>query len=65
VQRILDNPGHTETQENGRIRYWGYIEEAAKWVRVVVDGDKVHNRFFDEGAMRRWGRPENETDNPL
>ena len=57
VQRVLDNPDHVTAQPDGRIRYYGYIDEAGKWLRVIVEDDEVLNRFFDRGALRRWGRP--------
>lgn len=36
-------------QEDGRIRYWIYIEEHDKYLRVVYleDNLTVHNAFFD------------------
>lgn len=57
VECVLANPYHTETQLDGRIRYYGYIEEVSKWLRVIVEDGKVHNRFFDRDKLRRWGRP--------
>ena len=57
VERVIANPLHTETQPNGRIRYWGFIVEEDKWLRVVVDEGKLLNRFFDEMKLSRWGRP--------
>ena len=57
VERVLDNPYHTEVQPNGRIRYYGYIDEAEKWLRVIVDDGKLLNRFFDHHASKRWGTP--------
>ena len=54
---VLDNPHHTEIQDDGRIRYDGYIEEIDKWLRVIVDNDEVLNRFLDRNALRKWGRP--------
>ena len=57
VTRVLANPYHTETQPDGRIRYYGYIVELDKWVRVIVEDGKLLNRFIDRMAMRRWGRP--------
>ena len=57
VERVVANPYHTETQSDGRIRYYGYIEEAGKWVRVIVENGRLHNRFFDRQALRRWGTP--------
>ena len=57
VNVVLENPHHTEIQPDGRIRYYGYIEEAAKWLRVVIDDGELLNRFFDRGTLRKWGRP--------
>jgi len=36
-------------QEDSRIRFWGYIMEADKYLRVVTleDGITIHNAFFD------------------
>jgi hypothetical protein len=49
IEAALRNPIRKETQENGRTRYWVFIEEADKYLRVVVepDGETVHNAFFD------------------
>ena len=49
---ILDtikNPVETEVQSDGRIRKWKFIEEAGKYLRVILleDGKTVHNVFFD------------------
>ena len=57
VARVLANPYHTETQPDGRIRYYGYITEVDRWVRVIVEDGVLINRFFDRGKLRRWGRP--------
>ena len=57
VERVLNNPYHTETQQNGRIRYWGFIAEEGKWLRVVVDEGMLLTRFFDHKKLNQWGRP--------
>ena len=57
VERVLANPYHTETQPDGRIRYYGYIVEEGKWVRVIVADGKLHNRFFDHKKLKEWGIP--------
>lgn len=51
IKFVLANPLKTEVQANGRIRFWAFIEEAKKYLRVVVeaDGETVHNAFFDRG----------------
>lgn len=48
-ERVLSGPLRTSAQEDGRIRHWGYIAEARKYLRVVTleDGSTVHNAFFD------------------
>jgi hypothetical protein len=45
----FSRPLQTEVQENGRVRYWVFIPEADKYLRVVTesDGETVHNAFFD------------------
>ena len=55
VERVLDNPYHTEVQPDGRMRYYGYIDEAEKWIRVTIEDGKLFNRFFDHHALDRWG----------
>lgn len=49
IGKILKNPIKTEIQPTGRIRYWGYIEELQKYVRVITlaDRETVHNVFPD------------------
>lgn len=48
-QRTIENPLKKEIQENGRIRYWQYISELDKYLRVVTldDGETIHNAFPD------------------
>ncbi len=45
----LNNPLRKEKQENGRIRFWYYVEEYNKYLRVVTleNGETIHNAFFD------------------
>ena len=49
IAKTINNPLKTETQSDGRIRKWRYIEEAGKYLRVILleDGETVHNAFFD------------------
>lgn len=51
IEHVLQHPMHKEVQPNGRIRYWAFITEANKYLRVVTeaDGETVHNAFFDRG----------------
>jgi hypothetical protein len=49
---IVKSPFKREIQfEDGRIRYWGYIKELDKYLRVVTleDGVTIHNAFPDRG----------------
>lgn len=51
ILKTISMPLQTEVQTDGRIRKWGYIEEAGKYLRVILldDGETVHNAFFDRG----------------
>ncbi len=51
VEYVLQNPVHMETQTNGRTRYWAFIPEIGKYLRVVMepDGETVLNAFPDRG----------------
>lgn len=46
---VLKNYARKEKQENGRIRYWAYIADLGKYLRVVTleDGETIHNAFPD------------------
>ena len=55
----MADPYHTETQADGRVRYCGYMAEAGKWLRVIVEDGKLLNRFFDGEKLRRRGKPTN------
>jgi hypothetical protein len=43
----IENPASKETQPDGRIRHWFYVEELGKYLRVVTlpDGTTLHNAF--------------------
>lgn len=38
-----------EKQQDGRLKRWAYIQEAKKYLRIIVleDGITIHNAFFD------------------
>ena len=48
-KKAPNNPEYTEIQANNRVRYWVYIDELGKYLRVVTlqDGETVHNAFPD------------------
>jgi hypothetical protein len=53
---VVAKPVEREVQADGRIRFWGYIEELnGKALRVVTleDGKTLHNAFPDSGYTRR------------
>jgi hypothetical protein len=45
----LANPIRMEIQDDRRIRYWVFIPEIEKYLRVVTleDGETIHNAFPD------------------
>jgi hypothetical protein len=45
----IKNPIRTEVQSDGRIRKWKFIEDAGKYLRVILleNGETIHNAFFD------------------
>ena len=49
IDFTIKNPVHTKIQSDGRIRKWAKIEEAGKYLRVILleDGETIHNAFFD------------------
>ncbi len=53
---VLENYVEREIQQDGRIRFWGYVDElSGKPLRVVTleDGLTLHNAFPDSGFIRR------------
>lgn len=53
---VIADPLEREVQEDGRIRFWGYIEDLqGKALRVVTleDGETLHNAFPDSAFTRR------------
>lgn len=54
IEAVIAKPAQTETEPNGRVRHWGYIEEIGKYLRVVVLEDRrtVPNAFPDRRVKR-------------
>jgi len=48
-ERALREPVRREIQPDGRVRYWIFVPELGKYLRVVTleDGVTVHNAFLD------------------
>lgn len=49
IEDVLRNYVKKEIQPDDRVRYWGYVKELGKYLRVVTlgDGETVHNVFPD------------------
>lgn len=48
--KIIENPLRKQVQPDGRIRYWGLVEElqgVALRVVTLSDGETIHNAFPD------------------
>jgi hypothetical protein len=47
--QVVTNPLKQEIQSDGRKRYWGFVTELNKVIRVVVleHGETIHNAFMD------------------
>lgn len=47
----LRQPAHRETQADGRVRYWVYIPELGRYLRVITleDGETILNAFPGRG----------------
>ena len=37
IERVLSEPYVSDTQDDGRIRYWRPVPEVENWLRVIVD----------------------------
>lgn len=49
IKRVLNAPAKKMREDNGRVRYWGWIAERNAYLRVVTleDGETIHNAFLD------------------
>ncbi len=58
--KVIKNPYRKEVQPNGRIRFWGKIEEyGGRYLRVVTleDGETIHNAFLIEALNHKRRQP--------
>ena len=53
VERVVEAPEFTEEQEDGCIRYYGWVKELNFVLRVVCRGDLVVTALPDRTAKRR------------
>ena len=57
IEDIIAAPYHQETDpSDGRELYYGWIDEIAKWVKVVVEDDELLTAYIDWRIERRFGR---------
>ena len=49
IIEAIENPIREVMQSDGRIRRWIYVDSEEKYLRVKLleDGETVHNAFFD------------------
>ena len=49
IRDAIARPASEETQPDGRIRRWVWVEAESRFLRVILlpDGETVHNVFFD------------------
>ena len=49
ISSVLAQPERRVVEPNGRVRYWAYVAELGRYLRVVTleDGETVHNAFPD------------------
>ena len=45
IEFVLAHPFRKVIQENGRIRYWAFIDELGKYLRVVIQS-RMERRFI-------------------
>jgi hypothetical protein len=50
-ERAIRTPEYRTVQADGRLRFWVFVAELGKYLRVVTleDGETVHNAFPDRG----------------
>ena len=53
VERVVDAPEFTEEQNDGCIRFYGWVGELGIILRVVCRGDLVVTAMPDRNAKRR------------
>jgi len=54
IEQVINNPVHSEIQSDGRIKKWAKIEDAGKYLRVILleDGETVHNNLRNNKLPR-------------
>jgi len=53
IEQVIADPLKHEVQSDGRIRYWGFVNELGRIMRVVTLKDgSVHNAFPDRNFRK-------------
>ncbi len=54
IAAAIASPLSREMQSDGRVRHWIWVEDARRYLRVVLleDEETVHNAFFDRGFRK-------------
>jgi hypothetical protein len=56
-EQAVRHPVAKETQPDGRIRHWIFVNELGKYLRVITlpDGETLHNAFPDRDYQPETG----------
>jgi hypothetical protein len=57
VVRAIAEPNHQE--RDGDDIYYSWIPEAQRWLKVVVENDRIATAFIDRRLLRLFGVPDN------
>jgi hypothetical protein len=51
---VIKENVHSELQKDGRIRYWGFVPQYDKYLRVVIeaDGETILTAHFDRNFKK-------------
>lgn len=57
-ERVVNAPVAVVVQESGRTRYWGYISEADRYLRVIIleDQETYHSAMWDRNFRKKTTR---------
>lgn len=57
-EKVVTEAAHTEQQDNGLWRIWGYVPELERYIRVVTSADRkmLINAFKDRNFTHRRRR---------
>ena len=50
ILSVLNRPARRHIQSNGRVRYWGFVQDLGDYLNVITlsDGETVHTYYVDE-----------------